>query len=134
MAEKTVILTDAAPAPIGTYSQAIKHGNTVYLSGQIGLDPKSGKLVGPDTASQLTQILKNIEAVLKFSGLTPGHIVRIQVFLIDLQDMPLLNKVLSEFFIYAPPARTSVQVVALPAGARIEIEATAVIGSGGFGG
>ena len=126
MSEKVVIQTDTAPAAIGPYSQAIKHGDIIVISGQIALDPKTGKMVGADAATQVDQILKNIEAILKFAGLNMFNIVRCVVYVIDLGEMPAVNKVYSKYFVYEPPVRTTVQVVALPAGARIEIEATAL--------
>jgi len=126
MSEKVVIQTDTAPAPIGPYTQAIKHGDMVFLSGQIALDPKTSRLVGADAAAQADQILNNIEAILKFSGLNMFNIVRCTLYVIDLAEMPAVNKVYSKYFVYEPPVRTTVQVAALPAGARIEIEATAM--------
>lgn len=125
--DRVVIKTDAAPAPIGPYSQAIKFGDMVFLAGQIALDPKTGKMIQGDTAQQCELILKNIGAILQFAGLTMGHIVRCVVYLVDLKDMPQVNEAFGRHFIYEPPARTSVQVVALPGGARVEIEATAMI-------
>src|SRR5436190_1221836 len=98
MSEKVVIQTDTAPAPIGPYTQAIKHGDMVFLSGQIALDPKTNKLVGADAAAQADQILKNIEAILKFAGLNMFNIVRCTVYVIDLAEMPAVNKVYSNYF------------------------------------
>lgn len=126
MSGKVVIQTDAAPAPIGPYSQAIKFGNQLYVAGQIAIDPKSGKLAGADAATQANLILKNLEAIVDYSGLTMGNIVRCVVYVVDLSEVPAINKVFADHFSYQPPARTTVQVAALPGGARIEIEATAV--------
>lgn len=126
MPEKVVIQTDAAPAPIGPYSQAIKFGQHLYMAGQIALDPKSGKMVGADAAAQAQLILKNIEAIVDYAGLTIGNVVRCVVYVVDLREVPAINKVFADHFSYQPPARTTVQVAALPGGARIEIEATAV--------
>lgn len=125
--DRVVIKADTAPAPIGPYSQAIKGNDFVFIAGQIAIDPKTGKMIQGDTAAQARLILANIEAILKFAGLTMGHAVRCVVYLIDLADMPAVNAEFSRAFIYEPPARTSVQVAALPGGARIEIEATAMI-------
>lgn len=127
MADKVVIHTDRAPAPIGPYSQAVKFGNMLFLAGQVGLDPKTGKFAGPDVTSQGQQIFKNIEAVLQFVGATFGQVARCVVYLVDLNDMAAVNKLFGEHFIFEPPARTTVQVAALPGGARIEIEATVII-------
>lgn len=129
MSDKVVITSDKAPAPIGPYSQCIKCGNMLFLAGQIGLDPKSGKLVGPDTKSQLVRAFKNIESIIVYSGITMGQVVRCVVYLVDLDDMPIVNKAFEHFFVYEPPARSTVQVAALPAGARVEIEVTAMIPS-----
>ncbi len=125
--DKVVLKTDAAPAPVGPYSQAIRVGNLLFLAGQIALDPKTGKMVGNDAATQAEQILKNIEAVLSFAGLTMGHIVRCVVYIVNLGEMAAFNKVYAGHFIYEPPVRTTVQVAALPGGALVEIEATATI-------
>lgn len=126
MSDKIVIQTDGAPAPVGPYSQAVKHGNTIFLAGQIGLDPATGEMVGPDTASQIERIFQSIEAILSFTGLTLGHIVRCVVYLVDLGDVEQVNEAFARHFIFEPPARTTIQVAGLPAGARIEIEVTAM--------
>ena len=126
MEEKVIIETDSAPAPVGPYSQAVKYGNTLFLAGQIGLDPGTGQMVGPDTASQITAIFKSVKGILEFAGLNMGNIARCVVYLIDLNDMQLVNQTFQEHFAYQPPARSTVQVAALPAGARVEIEVTAV--------
>ena len=130
MSEKVVIQTDGAPAPVGPYSQAVKHGDMIFLAGQIGLDPATGEMVGPDTSSQLERIFQSIEAILSFAGLTPGHIVRCVVYLVDLGDTAQVNEAFTRHFIFEPPARTTIQVEALPAGARVEIEVTAMFPSG----
>ncbi len=129
MSDRTVIQTDAAPAPIGPYSQAIKTGSLLFLAGQVGLDPRTGKFAGSDAATQCEQILRNIEAILNYAGMTMGHIVRCNVYVADLNDMPAINKVYARHFLYQPPVRTTVQVAALPGGARLEIEVTATLPS-----
>ena len=126
MDEKVIIETDSAPAPVGPYSQAVKYGNTLFLAGQIGLDPGTGQMVGPDTASQIAAIFKSAQAILEYAGLNMGNIVRCVVYLLDVNEMNVVNQAFQEHFAYQPPARTTVQVAALPAGARIEIEITAV--------
>lgn len=127
MSEKVVVLTDQAPAPLGPYSQGIKWGNTFFIAGQIAIDPTTGKLVGDNAASQTEQIMKSIDAILSFAGLTMGHIVRCVVYVVDLNDMTAINEAYAGHFVYEPPARTTVQVAALPGGALVEIEATAMM-------
>lgn len=127
MSHKVAIETDHAPKPIGPYSQGIKFGNLLFLAGQIGLDPLTQKLAGPTTGEQAAQALQNIETLVQFSGSSLGQIARIVVYLVDLKDMPVVNELFAEKFFYQPPARTTVQVAALPAGARVELEATAIL-------
>lgn len=127
MSDKVVIQIEQAPRPIGPYSQAIKAGGFMFLSGMLGLDPATGRFAGADIESQTRQAMKNIETLIECSGLTMGHIVRCNLYVTNLQDMPLINKIYSGHFIYQPPARTTVQVAALPGGALIEIEATAML-------
>ena len=127
MLDKVIVDTEEAAPPIGPYSQAVKCGNTLFLSGQIAMDPKTRRLVGKDAAQQTEQILQNIEAILKFMGLTLGHIVRCVVYVVDFAEMRAINEVYSKSFAVDQPARTTVQVTALPGGARVEIEATAVV-------
>lgn len=127
MSHKVAIETDDAPKPIGPYSQAIKVGELLFLAGQIGLDPLTQKLAGPTTGEQAAQALHNIETILQYSGSSLGQVVRMVVYLVDLKDMPLINELMAEKFFYQPPARTTIQVAALPAGARVEMEATAIL-------
>lgn len=127
MSHKVAIETDDAPKPIGPYSQGIKCGDFLFLAGQIGLDPLTQKLAGPTTGEQLAQALMNVETLLHFSGSSLGQVVRLVVYLVDLNDMKLINEMFAEKFFYQPPARSTVQVVALPAGARVELEATAIL-------
>lgn len=125
--DKVVIQTDKAPKPIGPYSQAIKYGNFMFLAGQIALDPATGKIVGTTAAEQADRVLKNIEEIIHFSGLTMGHIIRCVVYMADLREMQAVNQIYAKYFVYEPPVRTTVQVAALPGGALIEIEATAML-------
>ncbi len=127
MSHKVAIETDDAPKPVGPYSQGIKCGEFLFLAGQIGLDPLTQQLAGPTTGEQLTQAIQNVETLLLFSGSSLGQVVRVVVYLIDLKDMSLVNELFSEKFFYQPPVRTTVQVAGLPAGARVEIEATAIL-------
>jgi 2-iminobutanoate/2-iminopropanoate deaminase len=123
--KKTIATTDA-PAAVGPYSQAVRAGATVYCAGQIPLDPKTGQMVPKDISQQTRRVLDNIAAVLKADGLTMDHIVKTTIFLADLGDFEAVNKIYASYFKQAPPARSTVQVAALPKGARIEIEAIAV--------
>ena len=125
---RQVIQTAEAPAAIGPYSQAISvaTGRTVFCSGQIPLDPKTGQLVEGDITVQTERVLQNLKAVLAASGLELSQVVRCGIFLTDLNDFAKVNEVYARYFTTAPPARSTVQVSALPKGARVEIEAIAV--------
>ena len=125
MAEKSVIHSDCAPAAIGTYSQAIRTGATVYLSGQIPLDPKSGELVDSDIEAATTRVLENIRAVLESEGLAFRHVVKTTVFMKDLALFPRMNAIYATAFPENPPARSTVQAAALPKGVSVEIEVVA---------
>ncbi len=125
--KKSAIQTDAAPAAIGTYSQAVAAGGFVFLSGQIGLDPATGELVACGVAGEARRALKNLSAVAAAAGATLADVVKLNVSLTDLDDYPVLNKVMEEFFEPPYPARAAVGVAALPRGARIEVEAIIVL-------
>ena len=120
---KETISSKLAPAAIGPYSQAVKVGNTVYLSGQIPLDPQTGDLVDGDFNSQAKQVFKNLEAVAKAAGGSLSDAVKLTVYLTDLDNFNLLNDVMAEVLSAPFPARATVQVSALPKGASIEIDA-----------
>lgn len=124
---KTIISTPKAPAAIGPYSQATKSGDTLYLSGQIGMDPATGELVSADVKEQAAQALANMKAVLAEAGATPADVTKVTVFIVDMADFQAVNAVYAETFGSEPPARSCVAVAALPKGARVEIEATAVL-------
>jgi len=128
---KKIISTPEAPAAVGPYSQAVRVGSTIYCAGQIPLDPKSGQIVSGGIDAQTRRVLDNITAVLKAEGLTFENIVKTTIFLTDLGDFQTVNEVYGSYFKQAPPARSTVQVSALPKGARIEIEAIAVASDGG---
>jgi len=128
---KKIISTNDAPAAVGPYSQAVRVGSTLYCAGQIPLDPKSGQIVSQDISAQARRVLDNIAAVLKAEGLTFENIVKTTIFLTDLADFQTVNEIYASYFKKAPPARSTVQVPALPKGARIEIEAIAVADEGG---
>jgi len=122
--------TPNAPKAIGPYSQAILRegagGRTLYASGQIPLDPATGELVQGDVAAQTERVMKSVEGVLAAAGMTFANVVKTTVFLADLADFAAMNEVYGKRFGAAPPARSTVQVAALPRGARVEIEVVAV--------
>lgn len=122
------VRTDGAPAPVGPYSQAIEHGGWVFASGQVPLDPATGKLVGGDIEAQTRAVLANLKAVLEAGGASFSNVVRTTIYLTDLADFPRVNAVYGEHFSNEPqPARATVQVAALPLGAEIEIDAIAAV-------
>jgi 2-iminobutanoate/2-iminopropanoate deaminase len=123
---REVINTPEAPAAIGPYSQAIKIGNVIYCSGQIGLDPATGDLVGGDIQNETRQVLKNLGAVLRAGGMDYKDIVSASVFLTNLDDYKVVNEVYEEILGANKPARAAVQVAGLPRNARIEISCMAV--------
>jgi 2-iminobutanoate/2-iminopropanoate deaminase len=125
---KKIISTPEAPAAVGPYSQAVRVGSTVYCAGQIPLDPKSGQIVSGGVDAQTRRVLDNIAAVLRAEGLSFENIVKTTIFLIDLGDFQTVNEIYAGYFKQAPPARSTVQVAALPKGARVEIEVVAVAG------
>lgn len=123
---KSVIATTAAPGAIGPYSQAIEANGFVFVSGQIPLDPATGAFVPGGVDAQAEQSLKNLQAVLSAAGCSLGDVVKTTVFLTNMQDFAAVNAVYAKFFEHECPARSAVQVGALPKGAMVEIEAIAV--------
>jgi len=121
------IFTRFAPTPVGPYSQAVLANGVLYGAGQLGLDPVSGTLVSQDTAGQAEQVLRNIEAVLLAAGAAMRDVVRVTVYLVDLSEFAAVGAVYVRFFPERPPARTTVQVAALPLGGRVEMDFTAVL-------
>lgn len=124
---KEKIHTPSAPDAIGTYSQAIKVGSTVYFSGQIPLDPTTMNLVTGDIAAQAAQVFTNLQEVARAAGGSFDHMAKLTIFLTDLTHFPIVNEVMSGYFSEPYPARSTVQVSALPRGAQIEIEAIMVL-------
>lgn len=124
---KKVIAAQNAPAAIGPYSQAIKAGSLLFLSGSLGMDPASGKIVEGGVAPETEQALNNLEAVLKEAGAEFGHIVKTTIFLADMADFKTVNEIYAKRFSSAPPARSCVAVKELPRGGKVEIEAIAVV-------
>jgi reactive intermediate/imine deaminase len=123
MPGKQPLQTDAAPAAIGPYSQAIRHGDTVFVSGQIPLVPETGALVDGDITAQTRQVFRNIAAIAGAAGVTLDHAVKINISLVDLRDFAAVNAVMTECFQPPYPARACVGVAALPKGAALEVEA-----------
>ena len=120
---RTPIHTPRAPQAIGTYSQAVRAGSTVYLSGQIPLDPATGELVAGDMEAQVRRVFENLKALAAAAGGNLDHAVRVTVYLTDLQHFALVNRVMAEYFSQPYPARAAVGVAALPKGAAVEIDA-----------
>ncbi len=131
MTIREVIATLHAPAAIGTYSQAVRVGQTVYLSGQIPLDPASMTLVGGSSGDgfelQVRRVFDNLKAVCEAAGGNMNHIVKVNVFLLDLANFAVLNTIMAQYFAAPYPARAAVAVVGLPRGAAVEIEAVMVL-------
>ncbi|MBP6097420.1 MAG: RidA family protein [Methyloversatilis sp.] len=123
---RTIISTPDAPAAIGTYSQAVKTGNTVYMSGQIGLDPATMEMVDGIDA-QITRVFENLKAVAAAAGGSLDHAVKLNVYLIDLGNFAKVNEAMSRYLIQPYPARAAVGVAALPRGALVEVDAVLVI-------
>lgn len=125
---KQIIHSEQAPAAIGPYSQAVRAGNTVYLSGQIPLVPGTGELVTGDIQIQARQVFSNLAAVAEAAGGGLADIVKLNIFLTDLAHFPLVNEVMAETFAEPYPARAAIGVAALPKGAEIEMDAIMVVG------
>ncbi len=124
---KTAIHTENAPAAIGPYSQAIKAGNTIYVSGQLPIDPKTGEFAGEDIESQTRQSLTNVQNILREAGADMENVVKTTVLLADIADFAAMNGVYAEFFSAPFPARAAFQAAALPKAAKVEIEVVAVV-------
>ena len=123
---KQRIHTDQAPKAIGPYSQAVLAGDFLYVSGQIPLDPATGEIVGGTAAEQAAQSLRNLQAILREAGMTFDNVVKTTVFMTDLADFTTFNNIYAEYFPENPPARSCVQVAALPKGALVETECICV--------
>ncbi|WP_133135766.1 RidA family protein [Legionella rowbothamii] len=119
--------TKFAPEAIGTYSQAIQCGNTVYLSGQIPLDPKTMQMCSEDISEQITQVLENLSAVCEAAGGSLAHIAKLNVYLTDLSHFPLINEAMGRYFVEPYPARAAIGVAALPRGAQVEMDGVLVL-------
>jgi reactive intermediate/imine deaminase len=119
---KQIISTPNAPGAIGTYSQAVRAGNTLWVSGQIPLDPKTKELVAGDMEAQVRRVFDNLQAIVAAAGTNLDHVVKATIYLTDLAHFALVNKVMADYFREPYPARAAVGVAALPRGAQIEVE------------
>jgi len=128
---KKIISTSQAPGAIGPYSQAVRSGSFLFCSGQIPLDPKSGQIVPGDVTAQTRRVMDNIVAILKAEGLTFDSVVKTTIFLTNLGDFQTVNEIYGSYFRQDPPARSTVQVSALPKGVNVEIEVIAMANEGG---
>ena len=126
---RDIITTDQAPQAIGTYSQAVKVGNTVYLSGQIALDPESMTMVDGDTEVEIRRVLDNLQAVARAAGGSLDDMVKLNVFLVDLANFALVNQVMAEYFHEPYPARAAIGVASLPRDANVETDGVLELGS-----
>jgi reactive intermediate/imine deaminase len=126
---REIIATEKAPAAIGTYSQAVKVDKTVYLSGQIPLIPETMELTGDDIGEQIHQVFKNLQAVCEAAGGSLADIVKLTIFLIDLQHFARVNEIMAEYFQQPYPARAAVGVAQLPKGAQVEADAIMILAS-----
>ena len=127
---KKIVSTKEAPAAVGPYSQAIRSGALLFCAGQIPLDPQSGQIVSDDISKQTKRVLENISAVLRAENLNFSHVVKTTIFLTDMGDFQTVNEIYASYFRDDPPARSTVQVSALPKGAKVEIEVIAVANDG----
>lgn len=127
MPEKMIITTDKAPKAIGPYSAGVKAGHFVYTAGQLGIDPQAGKLVEGGIEAETRQALTNLKNILEAAGSSLGGVVKTTVFLRDINDFAAMNGVYAEFFTENFPARSAIQVAALPLGAAVEVEAVALV-------
>jgi 2-iminobutanoate/2-iminopropanoate deaminase len=123
--KKNILHSERAPKAIGPYSQAVLVGDTVYLSGQLGIDPKDGRIVDETVGGQTRQAIENLQAVLAEADMTLWNVVKTTIFLTSMADFKTVNEVYGSYFTEDPPARATVQVAALPLGGKVEIEAIA---------
>jgi len=126
--ERTVITTEKAPAAVGPYSQAVRIGELIYTAGQVALVPETGEVEAKTIEEQTHQVLRNLQAVLETAGSSLDRVVKSTVFLTDMGDFAAMNAVYGEYFLTDPPARSTVEVSALPLGVQVEIEVVAVAG------
>ncbi|MEM7027521.1 MAG: RidA family protein [Pseudomonadota bacterium] len=127
--KREIISTAEAPQAIGTYSQAVKIGNTVYLSGQIPLLPETMELIEGDMQAQITQVFNNLTAVSKAAGGSLDDVSKLNIFLTDLKHFPLVNEIMAQYFSEPYPARAAIGVASLPKGAQVEMDAIMTLGN-----
>ncbi|HVV98637.1 MAG TPA: RidA family protein [Rhodanobacteraceae bacterium] len=127
MSDREIIHTSNAPQAIGPYSQAVRAGNTLYLSGQTPLDPATGEIVAGDIATQARRVFDNLRAVLEAGGASFAAVVRVGIYLTDLRDFAAVNEVMKQYFAEPYPARSTIGVSSLPRGAAVEVDAIAVL-------
>ena len=120
---KKIIQTNNAPAPIGPFSQAVAHGNTLYVSGQLPIDPATGEMDGADVQTQTKRVMQNLLAIVQAAGATAADILKCTILLTDMKDFAAMNEVYGSYFPTEPPARICYQVTALPKGAIVEVDA-----------
>lgn len=124
---KEIVLTDRGPKPIGPYSQAVKSGGLLFVSGQVALDPKSGEVVAGDVGQQTERVLENVKGIVEAAGSNLSHVVKTTVFLKNMSDFAAMNEVYARYFTSAPPARSTVEVARLPKDVLVEIEVIAAL-------
>lgn len=127
MAVRKAVSTQSAPQAIGPYSQAVRAGSLLFVSGQIPLDPATGKIVDGDLAAQTHRVFQNLEAILQAAGASFDNVVRTTVYLADMNDFPAMNEIYATYFSSPAPARSTVQAAGLPRDARLEIDVIAVV-------
>lgn len=125
---RQIISTDRAPSAIGTYSQAVRSGDTVYISGQIPLDPETMQVVDGDIEAMIRRVFDSLQAICEASGGSLSHIVKLTIYLTDLGNFPTVNEVMAEYFQAPYPARAAVGVAALPKGVQVEMDAILTLG------
>ena len=124
---KEIIYSSAAPEPIGPYSQAVRFGNQLFISGQIAIDRTTGAVINSSIEDETGQVMKNLSEVLRAGGMGFEHVVKCTIFLTDMNDFPIVNKIYGEYFTSNPPARETVEVRRLPKDVRVEISCIAII-------
>lgn len=124
---KKIIYTADAPAPIGSYSQAVQSGNTLFVSGQIAIDPASGDLVTSSIEDETKQVMKNLQAILTAAGMDFSNVIKCSIFLQDMNNFPKVNEIYGQYFQTDPPARETVEVAKLPKGVNVEISCIASV-------
>ena len=125
--KKEIISTRNAPVPVGPYSQAVKAGELIYVSGQVPIDSSTGKSVGASVGDQTRQCLENIKTILEVAGSSLDNVVKVSVFIKDMDEFQVMNKIYGQYFTKSFPARSCVQVAKLPLDAKVEIDAIAII-------